>query len=440
MDRPPVDAPLTVTELTRAIKGLLEEHFPVVRLRGEVSNFRQQASGHLYFTLKDSAAAISCVCFRGDAARLRLRLRDGMQVVGTGRVAVYEPRGNYQVIFRLLEEDGLGRLQQAFLELKEKLAAEGLFDAARKRPLPQLPRTIGFVTSESGAALRDFVSILRRRRWGGRLIVIPARVQGAGAAAEIAAGVVAANRLALCDLLVIGRGGGSLEDLWPFNEEIVARAVANSAIPVVSAVGHEIDFTLSDFAADHRAETPSAAAELVTSAWRQYRDRAESLAGRLHEGAARHLERKGHRLALAGAHLRTQHPRNRLEQAALRLDDLQGRLGQTLAATLRHSSQRLRHARARFQSLRPEAQLRHARESLRQLGLRLRNNSHQATLRRGYAIVRDGAANVVGDAAAIAPGTGFTVEMRDGRFPASRKPEKSRQDSGPDSAMNVTVT
>jgi exodeoxyribonuclease VII large subunit len=421
---PPAESPYTVSELTREIKSLLEQSFPVVRLRGEVSNFRQQASGHLYFTLKDSAAAIACVCFRGDAQRVRLRLRDGMQVIGTGRVAVYEPRGNYQVIFRLIEEDGLGRLQQAFLELKERLGAEGLFDAARKRPLPPLPRTIGFVTSESGAALRDFVSILRRRQWGGRLIVIPARVQGAGAAAEIAAGIAAANRLDLCELLVVGRGGGSLEDLWPFNEEVVARAVAASSIPVISAVGHEIDFTLSDFAADHRAETPSAAAELVTSAWRQYLDRADSLAGRLRDGAGRQLERKGHRLALASAHLHSQHPRNRLEQAALRLDDLQGRLGQTLGTALRDSTQRLRHATARFRALRPEAQLRHSRESLRQLRLRLVNNSHQATLRRGYAIVRNPRREVLGDAVSLPPGSPFLVEMRDASFAAIRENDK----------------
>jgi exodeoxyribonuclease VII large subunit len=250
----------TVTALTREIKSLLESTFPVVSLRGEISNLRQQQSGHVYFSLKDSGASISCVCFRNDANRLGVRLRDGLQIVGVGRVAVYEPRGNYQVIFRTIQEDGVGRLQQAFLELKQKLEAEGLFDKARKQPLPRLARTIAFVTSDSGAALRDFISILRRRDWQGRLIVIPARVQGQEAAPEIVRGIQLANAEQLCDLLVIGRGGGSLEDLWPFNEESVARAVAASAIPVISAVGHETDFTLSDFAADFRAETPSAAA------------------------------------------------------------------------------------------------------------------------------------------------------------------------------------
>ncbi len=411
----------TVSGLTRAIKDLLEGAFGEVRVRGEISNLRQQASGHLYFSLKDAGATIACVCFRGDAARLRVRLRDGLQVVGIGRLTVYEPRGNYQIIFRTLEEDGIGRLQQAFLELKEKLAAEGLFDPARKRPLPRLARVIGFVTSESGAALRDFVSILRRRGWRGRLVVIPARVQGAEAAAEIVRGIETANRHRLCELLVVGRGGGSLEDLWPFNEESVARAVAASAIPVISAVGHETDFTLSDFAADFRAETPSAAAEWITSAWRAVADRADALKERLLSGAGRRLERGRHRLALAAAHLRHQHPRRRLEQAALRLDDLHGRLDQALATALRGRSQRLQLLAARFTAQRPETRLQHCRESLRQLRLRLLNHSHQATLRRGYALLRDPAGAVLSDAAAIRPGAPFRVELRDGAFPARRE-------------------
>ncbi|MEX0326080.1 MAG: exodeoxyribonuclease VII large subunit, partial [Puniceicoccaceae bacterium] len=318
----------TVTELTREIKGLLERRFPVVQLRGEISNLRRHQSGHVYFSLKDSGASISAVCFRGDAMRLKVQLKDGLQIIGNGRVAVYEPRGSYQVIFSTIEEDGIGRLQQAFLALKEKLQGEGLFDPARKQPLPQLAKSIGFVTSDTGAALRDFISILRRRHWAGRLVVIPARVQGAGAAEEIVAGIEAANRHQLCDLLVIGRGGGSLEDLWPFNEEIVARAVAASRIPLISAVGHEIDFTLSDFAADFRAETPSAAAEWITSARQAFVDRTVTLSDRFEAVSGRLLERKTHRLSMARASLKHQHPRNRLDQAALRLDDLHGRLGQ----------------------------------------------------------------------------------------------------------------
>lgn len=415
------EIPYTVTKLTREIKAILESNFPVVRLRGEISNFRQQQSGHMYFSLKDSGASISCVCFRGDAARLKVRLKDGLQVVGTGRVAVYEPRGNYQVIFRIIEEDGIGRLQQAFLELKEKLSREGLFDSSRKQELPKLARRIAFVTSESGAALRDFVSILRRRSWSGQLLVIPARVQGQEAAPEIVRGIELANEHELCDLLVIGRGGGSLEDLWPFNEEMVARAVATSAIPVISAVGHEIDFTLSDFAADFRAETPSAAAEWITSSRQEYVEATDQLKNRLLVGTERHLERKNHNLSLLSTHLKHQHPRNRLDQAALRLDDLQGRLGQTLLSSLQLNHQKLALLKSRYKGIRPEKRLEHCSETLRQLKLRLVNNSHQSALKRGYAIVRSTANEVLSDASEIRIGDAFLVEMRDGTLKANRQ-------------------
>lgn len=414
----------TVTELTREIKGLLEGTFPILGLRGEISNLRQQQSGHVYFSLKDASASISCVCFRNDAMRLTVRLRDGLEVVGTGRLAVYEPRGQYQVILRSIREDGIGRLQQAFLALKEKLEAEGLFDRDRKRPLPTLSRTIGFVTSDTGAALQDFISILRRRSWSGRLVVIPARVQGEGAAAEIVRGIQAANRHQLCELLVVGRGGGSLEDLWPFNEEIVARAIAASAIPVISAVGHETDFTLSDFVADFRAETPSAAAEWITSNHLHFLDKWDALQDRLNRALLQHLERGQHRLTLAKAHLMHHHPRNQLDQAQLRLDELQGRLAQTLLTSLRDSRQRLQMAQTRFRSLRPEIQIRHSRENLRQLRLRLINNSHQATLNRGYALIRNEHREVISQAVQIKGQAPFVVEMRDGSFLATRKSEK----------------
>jgi exodeoxyribonuclease VII large subunit len=386
------EIPYTVSKLTREIKDILESNFPVIRLRGEISNFRQQQSGHMYFSLKDSGASISCVCFRGDAARLKVRLKDGLQIVGTGRINVYEPRGNYQIIFRIIEED----------------------------ELPKLARRIAFVTSESGAALRDFVSILRRRSWSGQLLVIPARVQGQEAAPEIVRGIELANQHQLCDLLVIGRGGGSLEDLWPFNEEIVARAVAASSIPLISAVGHEIDFTLSDFAADFRAETPSAAAEWITSSRQEYLDTADQLKNRLIIGTERQLERKAHQLSLIGTHLKHQHPRNRLDQAALRLDDLQGRLGQTLLSSLQLNHQKLELLKSRYIGIRPETRLQHCSESLRQLTLRLVNNSHQSALKRGYAIVRSCERDVLSDASAIKVGDAFLVEMRDGTFKANR--------------------
>jgi exodeoxyribonuclease VII large subunit len=415
----------SITDLTRQIKGLIEPRFQEVGLRGEISNFRRQPSGHLYFSLKDAGATIPAVCFRNDAARMGIDVRNGMQIVGFGRISLYEPHGRYQIILREIMEDGIGRLQAAFLRLREKLQSEGLFDSARKKPLPQLPKTIGFVTSPSGAALRDFIAILERRQWNGRLIVIPARVQGTEAAGEIVRGIQLANRHALCELLVVGRGGGSLEDLWPFNEEIVARAVAESSIPTISAVGHEIDFTLSDFAADHRAETPSAAAEWITSSWHKYLIAKAHLQKRLLKATAVQLTSAQQRLALSKAHLRNSHPRNRLDQAALRLDDLQGRLNNTLSQTIKESSFRLQTITTRFHALQPEKQLRFYRENLRQISRRLLNNSHQATLKRGYAIIRDAEGNrIIQDGQSLAAGQDFIVEMKDGPFLATRSADK----------------
>ncbi len=419
----PVPEILSVSDLTREIKGLLEGRFSEVGLRGEISNFKRQASGHLYFSLKDAGATISCVCFRNDAARLILQLRDGMQVVGFGRLSLYEPHGKYQVILRIIEEDGVGRLQAAFEALKAKLNSEGLFDPARRKPLPPLPQTIGFVTSPTGAAVRDFIAILRRRQWGGHLILIPARVQGSEAAAEIADGIELANRHRLCDLLVVGRGGGSLEDLWPFNEERVVRAIAASSIPIISAVGHEIDTTLSDFAADHRAETPSAAAEWITSSWHTYRLASRNWQERLAKVTDGLLRHASQQVTIQRANLNRFHPQHRLEQATLRLDDLQGRLNNTLGQTLQDRRHRLANASTRFQALRPESQLRHLREALRQLSLRLGNNSHQATLRRGYALLRLPDGGLLSSTGEVRPLEPFVVEMRDGRFEATRTPK-----------------
>ena len=254
----------SVTEFTHEVKTLLEGGLRPGWVRGEVSNFRAQASGHIYFSLKDVGAQISCVLFRGDAQRQTVVLRDGLQVLVYGEISVYEARGQYQLNVQLVQAGGAGLLQAKFEALKRKLEAEGLFAAERKRELPGFPAVVGIVTSPTGAALRDMLHVLARRAPWLRVIVSPARVQGEGAAAEIAAGIAALNELAAPpDVIVVARGGGSVEDLWAFNEEVVARAIVASAIPVVSAVGHEIDFTIADFAADLRAPTPSAAAELI---------------------------------------------------------------------------------------------------------------------------------------------------------------------------------
>ena len=253
----------TVAELSFAVKDLLESSFPDVWVTGEVSNFRAAPSGHYYFTLKDNSAQLRAVCFRNQARYLKFKPQDGLAVIARGRLSVYEARGEYQLYVEYLEPAGLGALQLAFEQLKKKLAAEGLFEAARKKPLPVLPRAIGIVTSPSGAAVRDILRVIKRRFPNMTVFLYPATVQGSGAAAEIVEGIEYFNQHPIVDVMIVGRGGGSLEDLWPFNEEIVARAIAASKIPVISAVGHETDFTISDFVADLRAPTPSAAAELV---------------------------------------------------------------------------------------------------------------------------------------------------------------------------------
>ncbi len=255
---------LTVSELTRQIKDLLEGGFPSVWVGGEISNFSRPRSGHCYFTLKDDQAQIRAVMWRAAASRVKFELDDGLEVIGHGHLDVYAPRGSYQLVIQRIEPKGLGALELALRQLRERLAAEGLFDPAHKRPLPRFPRRIAFVTSPTGAAIHDFLEVLRRRWRGVHVLVVPVRVQGEGAAAEIAAGIELVNRLAEeVDVLVVGRGGGSLEDLWAFNEEVVVRAIYASRVPVVSAVGHEIDVTLSDLVADVRALTPSEAAERV---------------------------------------------------------------------------------------------------------------------------------------------------------------------------------
>ncbi len=254
---------LSVTEITRRLKQVVETAFSGVLIQGELSNVKFHTSGHLYFTLKDEGAQMSAVMWRSRVGGLQFTPEDGMKVVVSGRITVYEVRGNYQVDVSTMRPLGIGELQIAFEKLKKKLEAEGLFDATHKRPLPPYPQRIGIVTSSTGAALQDILKVLRRRFPSVEVVLRPAKVQGAGAAADIAAAIDDLNRFGSIDTMIVGRGGGSLEDLWPFNEEIVARAIYGSGIPIVSAVGHEVDFTIADFVADLRAPTPSAAASMV---------------------------------------------------------------------------------------------------------------------------------------------------------------------------------
>ena len=409
----------SVTEFTRRVKALLEGGLKPGWVRGEVSNLRIQASGHVYFSLKDAGAQVRAVMFRGDAARQTTKLREGGQVVVYGEASVYEARGEYQLIVRAAVDDGTGRLQREFEALKARLAAEGVFNKERKRPLPRLPRTVGFVTSPTGAAVQDFLRILARREWRGRVVVLPAKVQGEGAAAECAAMIAAANDAIACgvnfDLLVVGRGGGSLEDLWAFNEEVLVRAVAASRVPVISAVGHEIDFTLCDFAADARAETPSAAAELISSGFVAEAERLARLGRALAGEAEVALTAARDRLDGLGARLKLLSPAAQVERGWLRLDDLRNRSDAALA----HAMQARRHDVAlqagRLAAAGPQRKV--EAESQRLLGFwkRLQAASPASVLNRGFAIVRDEQGRPVTRAAALQAGERVGIEFGDGR-------------------------
>jgi exodeoxyribonuclease VII large subunit len=405
----------SVSEFTRRVKAVLEEGLQPCWVRGEVSNLRAQASGHCYFTLKDAGAQLACVLFRGDALRQSVALRDGGQVLAYGEVSVYEQRGQYQLIVRLLQEDGVGRLQQEFERLKRRLAGEGLFAAERKKAIPPLPATVGFITSPTGAAVQDFIRILLRRGWRGRLVVLPARVQGENAAAEMIEMLALAESLHIFDLLVIGRGGGSLEDLWAFNEEPLVRAVAACPIPIISAVGHEIDFTLCDFAADVRAETPSAAAELISSNFLAGAERAARAAEDMAAAVAGALERARGRLDLAGSRLRLLSPQALVEQYHLRLDDLGNRVGAALRAGVQAQRQRFTAMAGRWQACSPEPRIRLDSHRLVALGKRLRAASPQSVLNRGFAIVRDAQDRPVARRAAVQSGQRLSNEFADGR-------------------------
>jgi len=365
----------TVSELTARIKELLEERFPACWVEGEISNLRVAASGHAYFTLKDEAAQVRAVLFRNRMRRLRFEPGDGQHVLAFGSLEVYAQRGEYQLVVELLEPRGLGALQLAFEQLKQRLAAEGLFEPARKRPLPRFPRKIGIVTSPSGAALRDILRIIGRRFGEVHIVVAPARVQGEGAAGDVAQGVRDLNALGDVDVIIIGRGGGSLEDLWAFNDEMLARTIAASKVPVVSAVGHEVDFTIADLVADLRAPTPSAAAELVVTekqavvgtlgdlterleraVARPLRDlerRADDLRARLGHATAATLHGARHRVALLAHRLRAQSPIARAARDRRQLEHLRASLARAAGQRLDGSRHRLAMAAGRLHSLSP---------------------------------------------------------------------------------------
>jgi len=347
----------TVSDINRQARLLIEAKFSGVWVEGEVSNFKLHSSGHMYLSLKDSASQISAAFFSRSNQGLKFQLKDGLKVVAFGRLSLYEARGQYQFYIERVEPKGLGALQLAFLQLRDKLNKEGLFDAERKRPIPQFPRTVGLITSPTGAAIRDMLQVINRRSRGTSILLNPVRVQGEGAAQEIARAIDEMNQLpeGEVDVLIVGRGGGSLEDLWAFNEEIVARAVHRSRIPVISAVGHEIDWTICDWVADLRAPTPSAAAELVVQNTSEILDRVEESRVRIHNAARNYLMLKKKTVASLLQSYAFEQPRVLLDQFSQRFDDLFRQLNQYVKSAVLTKQQAFHSAAGQLRTLNPLA-------------------------------------------------------------------------------------
>jgi exodeoxyribonuclease VII large subunit len=429
-----------VAELTARISGLLSAQFANLWVEGEVSNFRPAQSGHLYFTLKDAKAQVKCVCFRSQAMRLKFRPEDGLKVIVRGSISVYEPRGEYQIYVEHLEPSGVGGLQLAFEQLKQRLEAEGLFDPGRKKPLPLLPSRIGVVTSPSGAAVRDIIRILRRRFPNLHLIVYPVRVQGEGAAEEIAAALKYFSRKQSVDVILLGRGGGSIEDLWAFNEEVVARAMAACTIPIVSGVGHETDFTIADFVADVRASTPSAAAEIVVKSRQEFQRHLLELEHKISQRMRYVLLEYRHRLKDLTTHIGFRRLEDLLRRHRQQADELTARLGAALQGRIERLRHRYTIAATRISSFDLRAQIRTLGLRLLQrsaeLGVRverllvgkiqrletlrvlLDERSPLRVLQRGYAICTDAAGNVVSAADQVEVGGEVKVQLARGRLGA----------------------
>jgi exodeoxyribonuclease VII large subunit len=425
----PIQEVLRVSELNRLARQALEARFPLLWVAGEVSNLTRAASGHLYFSLKDEAAQVRCAMFRNRAQSLPWRLENGMQVEARALVTLYEARGDYQLNVETLRRAGIGALFEAFARLRDRLAAEGLFDAERKRALPAYPRRIGVVSSPQAAALRDVIATLARRAPHLPIILYPTAVQGEGAAAQIAAALKSAGERRECDVLILARGGGSIEDLWSFNEEIVARAIRACPIPVVSGVGHETDTTISDFVCDQRAATPTAAAELASAGFAEAGPHLDNLHRALLRTMGRAIESRAQRLDTLG--YRLVHPGQRLARSRLACAHLGSRIEAALARRLEASQRRLAQASARLERGRPDTGA-HTR-TLEQLGLRLSRATVQsltsrgrhlesladhllhlnpeAVLSRGYSIVRNHEGTVVRDATTLKPGDELRLQF-----------------------------
>lgn len=429
----------TVSRLNSETRAVLESSFPLLWIEGEISNLVRPASGHIYFTLKDAHAQARCAMFRMQRMRLRFQPENGQQVLIRARVSLYEGRGEFQLIAEHMEPSGEGALRQAFEELKQRLGAEGLFDTKHKRPLPPFPQRIGVITSPTGAAIRDVLGVLKRRFPAIPVVVYPVQVQGEEAATQITAMIHLANQRAECDLLILTRGGGSLEDLMAFNDEGLARAIHCAALPIISAVGHEIDFTIADFVADARASTPSAAAELASP---EREELAQHLKHLTHRLCRRHQQSQAHSLTRLNdliRHLKRMHPGVQLHQRQQRSDELEQRLGQATHATLQQGHARLGTLNARLRAMTPlhhlkQLQLRQTTLSQRlsrQIGHQLEQSrvrlasscqhlhavSPLATLGRGYAIARHlPTGDILRDASQARPGEQVEVRLAAGQL------------------------
>jgi exodeoxyribonuclease VII large subunit len=433
---------LTVTELSASIRGLLENEFTNVWVEGEISNARVWNSGHLYFTLKDSASQIKGMMFRSTLRYLKFKPEDGLRVVARGKITVYDPKGEYQLLCEHMEPQGFGPLQLAFEQLKKKLQAEGLFEAARKRPLPALPRRIGLVTSIDGAALRDMVRVLRRRYPNAHLVIAATRVQGDGAASEIARALKLVARVDFVDVIIIGRGGGSLEDLWAFNEEIVARAIAASPVPVISGVGHETDVTIADFVADLRAATPSAAAELVVRRKDEFFAHIDRLGDRLENAVLNRLRRLESRLHALEARPGYSGVPGRMAFRGRHVSELTSDLRAAMRGAVAQRGRRLETTRRRLDQFDPRHRLAAIRTRLvsrdsqlmaagklrigtaqtrfRASALRLDSLSPLAVLGRGYAVCWDATrTRIIRDASTVKPGEAIRVTLEKGELGAT---------------------
>lgn len=430
---------LTVSQLNRATSQLLSEHFLSVLVEGEISNLSIPSSGHFYFTLKDANAQVRCAMFRSQQRRLSFKPDNGQQVIIRAQVSLYEPRGDYQLIVDHVEEAGDGALRRAFDALKQKLANEGLFDAAYKKSFPPLPHCIGIITSPTGAAIHDILTVLKRRFPAVPVIIYPVAVQGENAKHDIANAITAANQLQLCDVLIVGRGGGSLEDLWAFNEEVVARAIFASDIPIIAAIGHETDFTIADFVADLRAPTPSAAAEHATPDYQQWLARFLQLELRLQQHIQRHLNQQRQTLTWLDKRLTQQHPGQKLARNTQRMDELEGRLNLAILSRLKRNSAELGTKTATLRQFNPVTTINNYRQHLYYLNKqlltlcqlnfqscnhRLRNASQTlhavsplATLNRGYSLtIKPESGEVITSFDQLTPGDIIETRLAKGRL------------------------